>query len=114
MKQSAKIIAQGELIHQLGKKVTYVVTNGWDLRSSLECDREWKQATAELLTFIADQDFDDKRLEEVLASLSMEDVHWEWFKKALTFSTNGYEWFHLYAEGKPQGACVIYHPKESA
>ena len=114
MDQSLKVVARGKLDHHTGKKVDYVVVHGWDAQSSMECDLQWKQATVELLTFIANQDFDDKKLAEVLASLSMEDDHWEWFKKALAFRTDEYEWFHLCAEGKPQGACVIYHPKESA
>jgi len=114
MERPLKTIARGELVHQSGKKVSYTVTNGWDIRSSVECDRDWKQATVELLTYIADQNFNDEKLREALASLSMEDAHWDWFKKALAYRTNEYEWFHLYAEGKPQGACLIYHPKASA
>ena len=114
MDQSVTVIAAGELDSRAGKKVPYTVTNGWDIKSSLECDREWKQATVELLNYIADQKFDDARLKEILTSLSIEDSHWDWFRKALAFRTSEYEWFHLYADEKPQGACVIYHPKESA
>ena len=114
MDKRIKIIARGELVHRTGKTMSYTVTNGWDVKSSVECDRQWKQSTVELLNFIADQNYDDAKLGEILNSLSMEDDHWDWFKKALALRTEEYEWFHLYAEGKPQGACVIFHPKESA
>jgi hypothetical protein len=109
-----KTIASGQLEHNSGRKVNYTVTNGWEIKASLECDRKWKAATVELLNFIVNQKYDEAELKDVLESLSLEDAHWDWCKKALAFSTNEYEWFHLYADSEPQGACVIYHPKESA
>jgi hypothetical protein len=29
------------------------------------------------------------------------------------YCSDEYEWFYLLSQGKPQGACVFYHPKES-
>src|SRR4051794_878054 len=109
-----QIIASGELDHHSGEKVGYTVANGWEARASMECDLEWKQGWVDLFNYIKDQNFDDETLGKVLSSLSMEDAHWDWFKKAMTLRSAEYEWFHLYAKEKPQGACVIYHPKESA
>jgi hypothetical protein len=57
---------------------------------------------------------DESKQDEILASISTEDTHWDWFGKAVNYSTDEYEWFHLYADGKPQAACVIYHPEASA
>ena len=68
----------------------------------------------ELLQYVMAQDYDAAELIEVVSSISMEDDHWQWFNKAMAFHSAEYEWFHLYADGQPQAACVIFHPKESA
>jgi len=114
MDHSDTIIARGTLKRSSNEHVEYFITNGWNLRSSIECERQWQQSNAELLTYIQDQKYDDERLREVLASISLEDAHWRWSDKALVYCGDEYQWFHLYAEDKPQGACVIFHPKESS
>lgn len=74
----------------------------------------WKKASLELLEWIMVQGYDEEELFAVVSSISMEDDHWRWYDKAMAFISEQYEWFHLYAENKPQAACVIYHPKHSA
>lgn len=111
---SLKEIEQGDLTHASKKKFPYKIVHGWDLSSSLECDTLWKQGWLTLFKQIQQAEPDVTKQDEILASISTEDVHWDWFKKAVAFSGDEYEWFHLYADGKPQAACLIYHPEASA
>jgi len=107
-------IDEGELTHVSEKKVSYKIIRGWDLKSSLECDVLWKQGWLDLLKQIQQTEPDEGKQDEILASISTEDSHWNWFQKAVDHSTDEYEWFHLYANGKPQATCLIYHPEASA
>ncbi len=107
-------IDEGELTHVSEKKFSYKIIHGWDLKSSLECDVLWKQGWLDLLKQIQQAEPDEGKQDDILASISTEDSHWNWFQKAVDYSTDEYEWFHLYADGKPQGACLIYHPEASA
>lgn len=84
------------------------------MRSSLECDGQWSQDYIELFTFIESKNFDNAYLDKVLASIQAEDHHWDWFQKSLRMRNNEYVWFFMYADDKPQGACLIFHPKKSA
>jgi hypothetical protein len=111
---SLQKIEQGELKHVSKKKVPYKITHGWNLKSSLECDTIWKQAWLALLKEIQKAEPDETNQENILASISTEDTHWDWFTKAIKYSSDGYEWFHLYADDKPQAACLIHHPETSA
>jgi hypothetical protein len=113
-KGSLKEIEQGELTHVSKQKVPYKVIHGWSLEFSLECDTLWKQGWLALFKQIQQVEPDETKQDEMLASISTEDLHWDWFKKAVDSSTDEYEWFHLYADGKPQAACLIYHPEASA
>lgn len=74
----------------------------------------WACSNIELFQFIEEQNFDDAKLIEVLESIQTEDHHWDWFKKSYKFMSDEYEWFFLFSEDKPQGACLIYHPEGSA
>lgn len=111
---SLKEIEQGELTNASKKKTPYRIVHGWSLESSLECDTCWKQGWIELFKQIQRAESDETKQNEIFASISTEDFHWDWFKKAIDSSTDEYEWFHLYADGKPQAACLIYHPEASA
>jgi hypothetical protein len=113
-KGSLREIEQGELTHVSKKKIPYRIVNGWSLESSVECDTLWKQGWVALFKQIQQAEPDETKQNEILDSISMEDFDWDWFRKAIAFTSDEYEWFHLYAEGKPQAACLIYHPKPSA
>lgn len=108
------VIHKGELVASCNSKVDYEITQGWSMQKSLECDEQWAKSYLELFQLISSQDFDEAELETVLDSIQTEDSHWNWFKKSLNTRSNEYVWFYIYAEGKPQGACLVYHPKESA
>lgn len=107
-------IEQGELTHVSKKQVPYKIVHGWSLESSVECDTLWKQGWLSLFKQIQQAEPDETKQNEILSSISTEDIEWDWFRKAVAFSSDEYEWFHLYAEGKPQAACLIYHPEASA
>lgn len=113
-KGSLREIEQGELMHVSKKTVPYKIVHGWDLKSSCECDTLWKQAWLALFEQIQQAEPDETKQNEILDSISIEDIHWDWFGKATAYCTDEYEWFHLYADGKPQAACLIYHPEASA
>ena len=108
-----KTIDTGVLTHSDGHKVSYEVGNGWSPDTCAECDDFWDAYTVEFFDFIAHQGFNGNELANVLTSMQTEDSHWNWSTKAVLLKSEGYEWFYLIADGKPQGVCVIYHPKES-
>lgn len=108
-----KIIDSGVLCHSDGHNVSYEVGNGWSPDTCADCDEVWGAYTVEFLNFIAHQGFNGDELAKVLRSLQVSDKNWSWLAKAVHYRSEGHEWFYLLAEGKPQGMCVIYHPKES-
>jgi hypothetical protein len=103
-KGSLQDIEQGELMHVSKKTVPYKIVHGWNLTSSLECDCLWKQGWLALFKQIQQAEPDEAKQNEILASISTEDIHWDWFGKAVDYST----------DDKPQAACLIYHPEASA
>jgi hypothetical protein len=107
-------IEQGQITHVSGKNVSYRIVHGWSLESSIECDTVWKEGWLALFRQIERAEPDETKQNEILASISTEDFEWDWFRKAVAFSTDEYEWFHLYADGRPQAACLIFHPEASA
>jgi hypothetical protein len=109
-----QVIETGELAHANGNKIPFDITHGWSAKTSLQCDVAWKTGWLELLERIEKVEPDKMRQVEILASISMEDLEWRWFDKAIYYTSDEYEWFHLHANGKPQAACLIYHPKPSA
>jgi len=114
IKSDTVVIEKGSLTPTSGGLIPYTVFHGWNIASSYECDESWGRSNLELFEYIEKQNFDDKQLEETLASIQTEDHHWNWFKKSVGTTGEDYKWFYLYAEGKPQAACLIYHPKDSA
>lgn len=110
---SLKEIERGQLTHVSTENVAYKIIQGRDLKSSIECDTFWKQGWLALFNQIEQTEPDEAKQIEILSSISTEDFHWDWFRKAIDFGTDEYEWFHLYAKGKPQAACLIYHPEKS-
>ncbi len=112
--QPLATIASGKLESKDGQFIEYSIHEGWNIISATECDKFWVKAQMELFDFIVQQNFDPSTLEEVLDSVQAEDLHWDWLKKSCAYVNDEYRWFYLYAGGKPQGACLIFHPKDSA
>ncbi|MEN3159968.1 N-acetyltransferase [Alkalimonas sp. NCh-2] len=111
---SDNIIETGELTHSSGTLANYSIKHGWDIIAAVKCDETWARSNIELFQYIEAQNFDDAMLAKVLESIQTEDYHWNWFKKSSHFTSNEYEWFFLFSDNQPQGACLIYHPKCSA
>jgi hypothetical protein len=110
----ASILEEGLLSRSLGCSIPYSKQYGWNIVSSVACDEVWGRANIELFEYIDQQNFDDEDLDRVLNSIQIEDHHWDWFKKSIGCTGDEYEWFYLYADSKPQAACLIHHPKTSA
>jgi hypothetical protein len=106
-------IESGSLIDSEGVAVAYEINHGWDILSANSCDRQWTSFDMKLFEYIKKQDYSDEELDAVLSGIKGEHSHWDWFKKSVCYTADGYEWFYMFADGKPQGACLIYHPKDS-
>lgn len=108
------VVESGKLILANGNSVDYQLHHGWDIAKAYSCDRKWNEFNLKLLQFIKNQNYDDEALAKVLEKIQIDDSHWRWFEKARAFSTTNYDWFFLMADQCPQGACVMFHPKDSA
>ena len=114
IQSDSKVIKEGTLRNSSGESSSYSIHHGWDIAASLDCDESWARSNLELFGYIEQQNFDNEYLNKVLDSIQTEDHHWNWFKKSLGTTGDDYEWFYLYADSKPQAACLIFHPKNSA
>lgn len=110
----SKVIFSGELEKADGLSVSYELFHGVDLEKSRECTGRWAAFNLRLIQFIEDQHYSSEALAEVLANVQFGDAHWSWVDKSGVYLGEEYNWFFLVAEGEPQAACLIYHPKESA
>jgi hypothetical protein len=108
------VIANGIINAFDGSKVDYTLHYGWDIVKSNDCDERWHKFNLRLMRWIDEQNYDPQTLAAVLAEIQVDDHHWEWFKKSLCYRTDEYHWFFLMANGVPQGACLLLHPKQSA
>lgn len=107
-------IETGQLINKAGKTIDYEITHGCDIISANSCDRQWGLFHFKLLEYIEKQGYSEEELESIFSGMQVEHLHWDWFKKSICYTDDGYEWFYLFADRKPQSACLIYHPKKSA
>lgn len=112
-KETCEVIESGNITNSVNNSVEYLITHGWDIFSANSCDRQWASFYAELFEYIQKQSYSEKKQKAVLSSIQVEHLHWDWFKKSMFYTGDGYEWFYMFADGKPQSACLIYHPKES-
>ncbi|NPE09792.1 MAG: N-acetyltransferase [Asgard group archaeon] len=110
---SYSCIESGKLINNVGEAFEYEINHGWDILSANSCDRQWGSFNIRLSEYIKKQNYSDEELNAVLSSIQLEHIHWDWFKKSVCYTADGYEWFYIFADSKPQGACLIYHPKDS-
>lgn len=112
--QNIRIVDTGMLCDASGNEIDYEVRHGWDLLSSHKCDAAWNKWKLELFEEIDKRNYDEDELRKILASIQNEDNHWNWGEKSYHLKSNGYEWFYLYANQEPQGACLIFQPRDSA
>lgn len=110
---SSRCIESGKLSNRENVAVKYEINHGWDILSANSCDRQWALFNVKLFEYIQRQGYSEEELAAVLSNVKFEHLHWDWFRKSVCYTIEGYEWFYMFAEGEPQGACLIYHPKDS-
>jgi len=110
---SNTVIETGELLNHESTSFKYEITHGWDIFSSHSCDQEWNAFYMGFFEFFYNQNYSKEERSKILSGIQMEDMHWDWFKKSSRYHSDEYEWFYLIANGKPQGAFVFFHPKNS-
>jgi hypothetical protein len=110
---SASALADRELECTDGKFVPFDIIHGWNPRLCLECDSQWSTFNLKLFKSLDEKNLSEDESGRILSTLQLEDSGWNWFQKSLQLRGSEYEWFYLYADGKPQGMCLIYHPKKS-
>lgn len=106
------IISTGKLEGKAGD-VDYKIYAGWDLIFANLCDRSWGAFNVSLMRHIQSLEAEGVDIDPILEAAQLEDHHWRWLDKSLHYKGNCYQWFFLVAEGYPQAACLIYHPKSS-
>jgi hypothetical protein len=107
------VVKEGQIQRNDGAQLPFEIQVGWDLGKAHWCDKNWGIFNLDLLKFIKEQAYSDEERVKVLRSLQLDDSHWEWLKKAIAYRTSEYVWLFLMADDVPQGACLIYHPKQS-
>ncbi|NVZ54734.1 hypothetical protein HX797_00535 [Pseudomonas edaphica] len=110
---SAKTI----LCNHTGTQVEYEITSGFQLGAIIKMQADWqaeksmvlKEIIAKYGVQLDDEDF----AQEALLRYNLADLNWDWTAKAFHCKSDDYIWFLFMAEGHVQGACVVYHPKQS-
>lgn len=89
-----------------------VISNGYNFAKSLSCDQNWKNYFQDIYAYL--MKLDEKKAQDVLARINVQDWHWEWSNKtAYTKLDSHYEWFYLEIESSVEAVCLIFFPKES-
>ncbi|MFM4851168.1 GNAT family N-acetyltransferase [Aeromonas caviae] len=108
-----KAASHGYIKNSNNDNVKYEIFVGWDLAMANQCDKMWGYFNTELIQFIVDKSYSEEELRTIESYIQLSDSHWNWLTKSCVYKSEEYKWFYLYAEDKPQAACLIYHPKES-
>ena len=106
-------ICSGVINHNDLGKLKYTVTHGYNANKAFLCQMDWHSFRKSVYDFIDSQNYTDEELDEIFSKLSIEDSHWDWFGKAISFYTDEFEWFFLSIEEEVQGICIIRHPCDS-
>lgn len=109
------VIGQGALNSRSDSKVPYELRLGWDPITAHLCDQTWGVFNVQLMAYVEAQHYAEAELKAVLGAIQIDDSHWRWLRKSISYASDDqYKWFFLIAEGYPQAACLVYHPKPSA
>lgn len=111
----SNIIRKGRNNNQItGETSEIEVLHGIDFNLSKTADLTWVTFNLKLLQHLNDiTNGDTLAFRQLYEESQLEDFHWRWLNKAMSYNTNEYEWFYYIAENEIQGVCVIYHPKQS-
>lgn len=109
-------MAEGNLVRsgEFSDGMKFDVYEGSSFQRALECNQLWSMSLLEVLEIIENEVSDESEILECIAEVQAEDSHWDWFGKTAAMTSEEYIWFYLVADGKPQGACVVFHPKQSS
>ena len=89
----------------------YDIVQGWDIGIAMQCDQQWGHFNMMLLDFISKSPLSSH--DQLLNTSQLEDAHWNWLLKHKHYDNEQNNWFFFLVDGKPQGACLVYHPKIS-
>lgn len=107
-------LTEGSLSARDGRSKPFKLLLGSNIGLANRCDSTWGVFTTQLARFIKKQNYTADQLRAVLAEVQFDDSHWRWLDKSLLTQGDEYKWFFLMADGEPQAACMIFHPKPSA
>lgn len=107
-------LAVGTLKRFDGVEVEYKLHGGWNIQLANACDDLWGAFNLELLSYISSQKSAGVDVNQLMNSVQLDDAHWQWLAKSFHYHSDDFRWFFLIADGQPQGACLIYFPKDSA
>lgn len=100
-----------------GQIFDYEIKIGLDIPSVFKMQMDWSSEKSkilqELISKHGDKLEDEDFAREVIIENNMADLDWAWDKKLFHCRSSDFIWFLLVADGKVQGACVVYHPKQS-
>ncbi len=113
LEYSSQLVDNGLLKDADSSEIEYEVRHGVDLRAATECNVFWSRFSLRLMDYVASLDISTEEKREQCLLIAGEHAHWNWLNKLITYGSQNYEWFFLYAEDKPQAAALVYHPKQS-
>jgi len=108
-----KMISKGVISNKNGEMIPYIIELGLSKSSLNECI-EWKNFVTNFIVDFVENNPSIKDYNMVLQEkIMLEDLHWNWSKKALFYNTSEYNWFFLKTTDGIQSICLTFHPKES-
>lgn len=110
---SQTVVSTGCLKTPDGHEESYEVRHGICLKTALECDHQWLGFTLGIIQFAESQSASVEEQANMLEGMQKESAHWSWYRKSAVLNSSEHIWFYLYAEGRPQAVCILYHPKDS-
>ena len=105
------IIESGMINDSKDTACDYMVVKGWDIGLAMQCNDEWGAFNLDIMGVIENSPPEQEK--ELLGESSLEDAHWNWLKKHQCYYGAQYDWFFFLVDEVPQGACLVYHPKEA-
>ncbi|ELV7516174.1 GNAT family N-acetyltransferase [Photobacterium damselae] len=106
------IIASGTIVDNKSTTHDFQVLCGWSDSIARQCDLNWGAFHYSVLKNIETQAAgDNEQFVKLIQQFSLEDAHWQWETKHQYMFSSQYNWFYLMIDGKPEAACLIYHPK---
>lgn len=107
-------LLEGTLPAADGELKQYRLFENWNPVLANFCDEKWGVFNVQLMRHIGSLQLSQEDLISCLNNVQLDDNHWRWLNKSIRYKGDEYRWFFMVAEGRPQAACLIYHPKPSA